>query len=110
MNSKLLRGSLDTVVLKMLHDKGEMYGYEITQRARAITDGQVEITEGALYPILHKLEAKGVLEVEVRNIGNRMRKYYRLTENGSAELDTQLADWKQYVEGLSLIFNPSINL
>jgi DNA-binding PadR family transcriptional regulator len=109
MNSKLLRGSLETIVLKMLSDNDELYGYEITQRAKELTAGDVAITEGALYPILHKLEAKGVVSVEVRSIGNRMRKYYSLTENGQLELSQKLVEWRDYVASLNLILQPKLS-
>lgn len=109
MNSKLLRGSLETIVLKMLSDNTELYGYEITQKAKEITAGDIAITEGALYPILHKLEAKGVVTVEVRSIGNRMRKYYRLTDAGDKELSQQLSEWQGYVASLNLILQPKLS-
>jgi DNA-binding PadR family transcriptional regulator len=45
--------------------------------------GELNITEGALYPALHKLEAEGILDVEIEKVDNRMRKYYKLTEAGT---------------------------
>ena len=73
-NSQLYKGSLTTIVMKLLEENGRMYGYEITQKVKEITQGELKITEGALYPALHKLEADGVLEVEVENVDNRLRK------------------------------------
>jgi len=61
-NKKLYRGSLSTIILKLLGDNGRMYGYEITQKVKALTAGELQITEGALYPALHKLEAAGHLQ------------------------------------------------
>ncbi|MFW5755011.1 MAG: PadR family transcriptional regulator, partial [Tangfeifania sp.] len=66
----------------MLKDNGKMYGYQITREVEKITSGELVITEGALYPTLHKLEAKGLLSVEIKKVNNRPRKYYLLTENG----------------------------
>ena len=63
-NSQLYKGSLNTIIMKLLEENGKMYGYEITQRVKAITLGELTITEGALYPALHKLEAEGLLDVE----------------------------------------------
>ena len=60
-----------------------MFGYEITQKVKALTKGELNITEGALYPALHKLEADGLLDVEVAKVDNRLRKYYKLTESGT---------------------------
>ena len=63
-NNKLYKGSLTTIILKLLDEGGKMYGYEITQKVKVITKGELKITEGALYPALHKLEADGMLDVE----------------------------------------------
>ena len=78
-NSKLYKGSLTTIILKLLAENDKMYGYEITQKVKELTQGELSITEGALYPALHKLEADDLLDVEVMKIDNRLRKYYRLT-------------------------------
>ena len=80
-NSQLYKGSLNTIIMKLLEENGKMYGYEITQKVKAITLGELNITEGALYPALHKLEAEGLLDVEVEKVDNRLRKYYKLTES-----------------------------
>lgn len=105
MNSKLFRGSLDTIILELLNRNGEMYGYEITQKVKEISKGDVKITEGALYPALHKLHAKGLLSTDVRSIGNRKRKYYDLTKSGKEEVVEQVSEMKSYIENLNLIFN-----
>ena len=60
-----------------------MYVYEITLRVKEITEGKINITEGALYPLLHKLEAEGVVTSDLENICKRLRKYYKLTSDGS---------------------------
>jgi PadR family transcriptional regulator PadR len=57
-----------------------MYGYEITQKVKVLTNGKIDISEGALYPILHKLERNGTLKTEKVYIGKRVRKYYRFTK------------------------------
>ena len=70
----------------LLSETDKMYGYEITRKVKLLTKGELNITEGALYPALHKLEAEGVLEVEVARVDNRLRKYYKLTEKGKEEM------------------------
>ena len=75
-NQKLYKGSLQTIILNLLDEKGKLYGYEITKLVKEITKGNLTITEGALYPSLHKLESEGVLEVEITTFNNRKRKYY----------------------------------
>ena len=108
IDPKLLRGSLDTIILKLLDEHDEMYGYEITQKVKEITAGEMKLTEGALYPALHRLEGKGILTTEIRSIGNRMRKYYRLTETGKTEVNTQLAAMQDFIASINLILKPKI--
>lgn len=108
IDPKLLRGSLDTIILKLLSEQDEMYGYEITQKVKAITSGEMQLTEGALYPALHRLEGKGILTTEVRSIGNRMRKYYKLTETGKTEVTTQLSAMADFINSINLILKPKI--
>lgn len=106
MKPSLLRGSLETIILKMLSDHGAMYGYELTKMAKERSDDKIKITEGALYPILHRLEANGVVEVESREENNRIRKYYKLTEQGTKEVKSSIADMKEYIEVMKSIIAP----
>ena len=103
----LFKGNLTTIILKLLKDSDKMYGYEITQEVKKITQGKLSITEGALYPALHKLEAAGVLDVEVLKVDNRLRKYYRLTEKGNRETTQKLAELKEYIKTLESIICPN---
>jgi PadR family transcriptional regulator PadR len=105
-NSALYKGSLNTIIMKLLEEKGRMYGYEITQKVKAITLGELNITEGALYPALHKLEAEGLLEVEVEKVDNRLRKYYKLTEKGNKETVNRLAELEEFIRNMQNIVNP----
>jgi len=105
-NQKLYKGSLQTIILKLLEEKDKMYGYEITQKVKEITKGELNITEGALYPALHKLEAEGLLDVEVAKVDNRLRKYYKLTENGTQETVNRLAELEEFIKTMQTIVNP----
>lgn len=109
-NSKLYKGSLTTIILKLLNESGKMYGYEITQKVKELTKGELKITEGALYPALHKLEAKGLLEVEVKKVDNRLRKYYKLTENGEKETVSKLNELANYISTMQALVNPKLSL
>ena len=109
-NSKLYKGSLITIILKLLSENDKMYGYEITQKVKALTKGELNITEGALYPALHKLEADGVLEVEINRVDNRLRKYYKLTEKGSTETANKIDELQRYIETMQILVNPKLNL
>ena len=83
--STLYKGCLEPIIMRLLKDNGRMYGYQITQMVKEITKGELQITEGALYPLLHKLEEQGILETELENVGNRVRKYYSLTKAGKKQ-------------------------
>lgn len=108
-NASLYKGCLNTIIMKLLEEKGRMYGYEITQKVKAITLGELNITEGALYPALHKLEAKGLLEVEVEKVDNRLRKYYKLTERGTKETVNRLAELEEFIKNMQNIVNPKLS-
>ena len=101
----LYKGTLQNIVLKLLAKEVKMYGYQITQRAKEITKGELEMTEGALYPILHKLENEGIIFSEMQNVNGRDRKYYLLTEKGKKQQATQEAEMKSYLFNLNAIFN-----
>ncbi len=109
-NSKLYKGSLQTIILNLLEQNDKMYGYEITQKVKQITNGELKITEGALYPALHKLEAEGFLDVEIINFGNRMRKYYKLTEQGETENVNRLVELQEFIKNMQIMVNPKFSL
>ena len=108
-NSQLYKGSLNTIIMKLLEEQGRMYGYEITQKVKEITKGELNITEGALYPALHKLEAEGLLDVEVEKVDNRLRKYYKLTEKGITETVNRLAELEEFIKNMQTIVNPKLS-
>ena len=109
-NQKLYKGSLQTIILKLLEEKEKMYGYEITQKVKELTKGELKITEGALYPALHKLESEGLLEVEVAKVGNRLRKYYKLTETGTKETATKLAEMQEFLKTMQHLVKPKFSI
>lgn len=108
MKSKLFRGSLDTIVIKLLTENKELYGYQITQMVKDITKNEFNITEGALYPSLHRLEAKGTLTSTTKQVGSRLRKYYSLSKNGHVHANEALSDMESFIESLQSILNHKI--
>lgn len=102
-SNELIKGTLKTIVLKLLSEQGRMYGYEITQKVKDLTDGNIVITEGALYPLLHKLEADGLLVTEKVSIGKRVRKYYSLTSDGSASASEKITEFMDYMKTMKFI-------
>jgi len=106
--NNIYQGSLSTIVMKLLHDNGKMYGYQITREVEKITSGELVVTEGALYPTLHKLEAKGLLSVEITAVNNRPCKYYFITEKGKKETVGLLSEMKSFMQNMEILLNPSI--
>jgi DNA-binding PadR family transcriptional regulator len=107
-SQELLKGTLQTIILKVLKDEGKMYGYELTQRVKELSDGRIMITEGALYPALHKLEGDGVLKTESVAIGKRIRKYYTLTTDGRALAKNRVAEFIDFVNTMSSVLQVKI--
>ena len=101
---QLLKGNLQTIVLQLLTDHQRMYGYQITQKVKEQTQGKLVLTEGALYPTLHKLESQGLLTTEKVMVGKRLRKYYSLTEAGAAESVSRVKEFFAFVQTMQLIF------
>ncbi len=101
----LYKGTLQNIILKLLASEVKMYGYQLTQRAKELTKGELEMTEGALYPILHKLESDGIIFSEIQNVNGRDRKYYLLTEKGKKQQVAKEAEMKNYIFNLNAIFN-----
>lgn len=105
---ELLKGTLQTIILKVLKDHGKMYGYEITQRVKDLSENRILLTEGALYPTLHKLEAEGLLKTEVVNIGKRIRKYYTLTTEGRSIAKDRVYEFMDFIKTMSAVLQVNI--
>jgi DNA-binding PadR family transcriptional regulator len=100
---ELLKGTLQTIILKVLQDHGKMYGYEITQRVKQLSDGRIVLTEGSLYPALHRMQADGILKAETVNIGKRVRKYYALTKEGNAVAKSRVEEFVEFISTMSQV-------
>jgi DNA-binding PadR family transcriptional regulator len=107
ISNDLLKGTLKTIVLNLLAEKGRMYGYEITQEVEKLSDGKIQLTWGALYPTLHKLEADGMIIAEEYNIGKRIRKYYRLTPEGEKTSKDKVEEFMEFVSIMKNLLKPS---
>ncbi|MGC5022252.1 PadR family transcriptional regulator [Micromonospora sp. DT47] len=96
----LVAASATPLVLGILAE-GESYGYAILKQVNELSGGQLEWTDGLLYPLLHRLERLGHVESawEIPP-GGRRRKYYRITDQGRAELAEQRRQWAAVVDAL----------
>ena len=101
MDSRFLNGSLEMLVLQIANE-GPTYGYEITQQVMRRSGGYFELKEGSLYPALHRMERRGLLESfwEDKETGRR-RKFYRITVAGTKSLAEQRASWQEFVTSVN---------
>jgi len=96
----LVAASATPLVLAILSE-GKSYGYAIIKRVDELSGGELQWTDGMLYPVLHRLERNGLVEASWgRSEAGRRRKYYRLTDQGSEELANQQRQWKVVNEAL----------
>ncbi len=94
ISKDLVAASAAPLVLAILSE-GESYGYAIRKRVAELSGGELEWTDGMLYPVLHRLERNGYVEARWDSSkAGRRRKYYRLTGLGSAELESQQRQWR----------------
>ena len=93
---KDLVAALATPLILSLLKRGDSYGYDIIQQVRDLSDGQLQWADGMLYPILHRLEKRQLIEAYwVQADTGRRRKYYRLKPAGENELQQQYDNWRQ---------------
>ena len=99
----LLRGTLDLLILKTL-SWGPTHGLAVLRWVEQITGQRLQITEGALYPALHRMEQKGWLGADWGYTErNREAKFYRLTAAGRRQLTAELSKWSRYTEAVNLV-------
>jgi len=104
-SSELIKGTLKTIVLKLLADNSRMYGYEITQKVKDLTFDKIQITEGALYPTLHALESDGLVTVETEFIGKRVRKYYSLSPTGKTKTKEKVNELADFMNTMKFLLD-----
>jgi DNA-binding PadR family transcriptional regulator len=95
ISKDLVAASATPLILSIL-SQGDSYGYAIIQSVRSISNGELEWADGMLYPILHRLEKRNLIESYAGKADSgRSRKYYRLRPEGRKELATQRELWKR---------------
>lgn len=103
IDKTLLAGSTATLIMKLL-DGQDMYGYQIIEELARRSDNTFQLKAGTLYPLLHGLEKKGLLESYEQNADSaRIRKYYRLTGKGKKHLKEKTDEWKEYSSAVSKV-------
>lgn len=101
--SDLVQGTLYLLILKMLALE-PMHGWAISQRLKQVSGDVLQVSDGSLYPALHKLEQEGWIEAEWKaSENNRRAKYYELTALGREELEREAANWRRLSAAISLV-------
>ncbi len=102
---ELKRGTLEMILLNLLSER-PMYGYELVMSLEKRGGRQFQLKEGTLYPVLYRLEGAGWIEARWETLERGVpRKYYRLTESGSAQLDTLIQDWQDFSTTVHRLLN-----
>jgi PadR family transcriptional regulator, regulatory protein PadR len=93
LSKELTAASTRPLLLSIL-ERGENYGYALVQQVKDLSGGQIQWSEGMLYPVLHRLEEEGLIEAEWRESeSGKRRKYYRLRRSGRAALAQEQKQW-----------------
>jgi PadR family transcriptional regulator, regulatory protein PadR len=99
----LLQGTLDLLILRVIA-LAPLHGWAIAQRIRQMSNDQLRVGQGSLYPALHKLEQQGWIAAEwAASDNNRRAKYYRLTREGRRALESETAQWERLSAAISLV-------
>jgi DNA-binding PadR family transcriptional regulator len=102
----LIAASSKPILLSILL-QGEEYGYRIIQKVKELSEGDMEWSEKMLYPVLHRLEKDGLLASRWRlSEEGRLRRYYRITAKGRAELDAERVQWRSLTKALAKLWTP----
>jgi PadR family transcriptional regulator PadR len=100
---ELVQGTLDMLILKTLV-RGPMHGYGIAQTIQQMSAEVLRVEEGSLYPALHRLELEELVDSEWgQSANNRRAKYYRLTERGQSQLQTEANKWRRLAEAIARV-------
>jgi transcriptional regulator len=93
--SDLVQGTLDLLIMKILALEPQ-HGWAISQRLKQISGDVLQVSDGSLYPALHKLEQEGWIKADWRPTeNNRRAKFYELTRSGRRELERETANWQR---------------
>jgi PadR family transcriptional regulator, regulatory protein PadR len=101
--SDLIQGTLDLLILKTI-SSGPKHGWAIAKRIEQVSDDALQVTQGALYPALHRLEQQGWISAKWRKTETgREAKFYQLTKAGAAQLEKELAQWERLSSAIGLV-------
>ena len=107
-SKEVMKGAADVIVLQALHDLGEAYGYQLVTAIAETSDTIFEFQEGTLYPLLYRLEDKGLIKSKKKTTASgKERRYYKLSATGKTVLKARTAEYKSFVKGMTGVLNLS---
>jgi PadR family transcriptional regulator, regulatory protein PadR len=107
-DSDLLRGNTDSLLLFLINEQGETYGYRLIKEIEERSGGYFQFKEGTVYPALRKLENDGLVRGEWKKLANgQERRYYAITDQGREFLQRKLDMWQSFASAMALVMKPS---
>jgi PadR family transcriptional regulator PadR len=101
--SDLIQGTLDLLILKTISIEPK-HGWAIAKRIQQVSEEALQVTQGALYPALHRLEQQGWVSAKWRATETgREAKFYQLTKAGAAQLEKELSQWERLSNAVGLV-------
>jgi len=103
--SDLLQGTLDLLILRTLAAQGPLHGYGIAQRILVLSRETIDVQQGSLYPALHRLDRKSLVQSEWKESpeSGKMAKFYTLTPEGRKHLASELDQWARYTASIGWV-------
>jgi DNA-binding PadR family transcriptional regulator len=102
MKAETLKGHLDVLVLASLRE-APAHGYAVIEELRRRSNGEFDLAEGTVYPVLHRLEAEGLLASEWTVAAGRKRRVYRVTRRGRGALGERERDWRRFANAVEAV-------
>ena len=99
----LLQGTVDLLILRTLQAGQALHGWAISERIQQISENILHLNQGSLYPALHRLQKRGLLSAEWRELGGREAKFYSLTRAGRRQLDAEQESWERLAGAVAMI-------
>jgi PadR family transcriptional regulator, regulatory protein PadR len=102
MRGEMLKGHVELLILSALRS-GPGHGYAIIRLLRDLSNGEIDLLEGSIYPALHRLEAGGLVSSSWSTEAGRKRRVYKLTARGRAALADQTREWRGFEHALNVV-------